>query len=185
MAAIGYALFDTAIGRCGAAWSSAGVCALQLPEASDDRTRARLLRAAPEAPETEPSSAARRLIEGVQALLAGEVVDLSAVPLDMTGVGAFERAVYEALRQVGPGETVTYGELARRVGRPGAAQAVGRAMARNPFAPVVPCHRVLAAGGRTGGFSAAGGVSTKLRLLQMERAGAGGLFDDLPLAVRA
>jgi methylated-DNA-[protein]-cysteine S-methyltransferase len=134
------------------------------------------------APEAEPPPHAAAAITGVQALFAGEAPDLSTIPLDLSGVGAFERQVYAALRQVPPGETVTYGELARRIGRPGAAQAVGRAMARNPFAPVVPCHRVLAAGGRVGGFSAGEGVSTKVRLLEMERKADRGLFPDLPLA---
>lgn len=183
MAAIGHALFDTAIGRCGIAWSEAGVCAIQLPEAHDARTRERLLRGG-NAPQAAPSPAARAAIEGVTALLAGEPRDLREVPLDMSGVSDWERRVYTALREVGPGETVTYGELAARAGQPGAAQAVGRAMARNPFAPVTPCHRVLAASGGAGGFSAAHGLSTKMRLLTLERAGAAGLFPDLPLAVR-
>ncbi len=183
MAVIGHALFPTALGWAGVAWSAAGVRRLQLPEADQVRTRARLLGsvAAPEAP---PSAAARLVMEGVSALLAGQAPDLSAVDLDMTGVSPFEQRVYGALREVGPGDTVTYGELARRIGAPRAAQAVGRAMGRNPFAPVVPCHRVLGADGRAGGFSGGAGVSTKMRLLQMERAGGGGLFGDLPLALR-
>jgi methylated-DNA-[protein]-cysteine S-methyltransferase len=185
MAAIGHALFSTELGVCGVAWSEGGVVALQLPEADGERARERLLRRAP-SPELQPSAAAQGAIEGVRALLAGEPRDLRDVELDMSGVSPFERRVYEALREVGPGETVTYGELARRVGEPGAAQAVGRAMARNPFAPVTPCHRVLAADGKAGGFSGPGGVSTKMRLLTLERAraGSGGLFGDLPLALR-
>ena len=184
MASIGHVLFPTALGWAGVAWSAAGVRRLQLPERDEAVTRARLLRAdAP--PEAEPSPAARLAIEGVTAMLAGQAHDLTAVTLDMAEVSAFEQRVYRALREVGPGETVTYGELARRIGEPGAAQAVGRAMARNPFAPVAPCHRVLGADGRLGGFSGGSGVSTKMRLLQLEGAGGGGLFGDLPLAVRA
>jgi methylated-DNA-[protein]-cysteine S-methyltransferase len=185
IAAIGHALFDTNLGRCGIAWSRAGVLRLQLPEPDDDAVRARLLRAGP-ASEAEPPAEVTEAIEGVTALLAGAPRDLRAVVLDMSAVSAWEQRVYAALREVGPGETVTYGELARRLGEPGAAQAVGRAMARNPFAPVVPCHRVLAAGGGTGGFSAAGGATTKVRLLELEGAAAParGLFADLPLAVR-
>lgn len=183
MSAIGHALFPTALGWAGVVWSAAGVRRLQLPEADAAGTRARLLRSEA-APEAAPSDAARIAVVRVTALLAGEAPDLAAVPLDMAGVSPFERRLYQALRAVGAGETVTYGELAREIGEPGAAQAVGRAMARNPFAPVVPCHRVLGADGRAGGFSAAEGVSTKMRLLQMERAGGGGLFHDLPLAVR-
>ena len=185
MAAIGHALFPTAVGPCALAWTASGVFAPQLPEADDARTRARLLNRAP-CPEAAPSAEARAVMEGVTALLAGERPDLRRLPLDMDGVGAWERRVYEALREVGPGETVTYGELAARVGEPRAAQAVGRAMARNPFAPAVPCHRVVGAQGRAGGFSASGGTPAKVRLLELERASAppGGLFADLPLALR-
>jgi methylated-DNA-[protein]-cysteine S-methyltransferase len=107
-------------------------------------------------------------------------VDLSNVVLDMDGVPPFHQRVYALARRLLPGETVTYGELARRLGDPGAARAVGQALGANPFAPVVPCHRVLAASGRAGGFSANGGVSTKLRLLLIERTrfNGPGLFDD-------
>ena len=183
MGAIGHALFDTDLGPCGVAWSGDGVCRLQLPEADAERTRARLLRDGGP-PEAEPSAQARAAMVGVAALLGGARPDLRTVCLDLSGVTRWEARVYLALREVGPGETVTYGELARSLGERGAAQAVGRAMARNPFAPVVPCHRVLAAGGRAGGFSAADGVATKMRLLKLERAGGVGLFAQLPLAVR-
>lgn len=118
----------------------------------------------------------------MRALLAGEAVDLSAVRLDMDRVPAFHRDVYRLARDIAPGDTRTYGELARALGSPGAARAVGQAMGRNPFAPVVPCHRVVASGG-TGGFSAGGGVATKLRLLDIERRGGPGplpLFDRGP-----
>jgi len=184
MAAIGHALFPTALGLCGVAWSDSGVCALQLPERDEASLRARLLRGGA-APEREPSPEAQAAIDGVTALMAGEAPDFREVRLDMSAVSSWEQRVYQALREVEPGRTITYGALAARLGEPGAAQAVGRAMARNPFAPVVPCHRVLAAGGRSGGFSAAGGVSAKMRLLSLERAGSGGLFESLPLAVRA
>jgi methylated-DNA-[protein]-cysteine S-methyltransferase len=122
----------------------------------------------------------RRAIDGIVALLRGEASDLSAVALDMNAVPAFHRRVYDAARGVAPGSTVTYGEIAARLGEPGAARAVGQALGRNPFAIIVPCHRVLAAGGKVGGFSANGGVATKLRLLSIEGAPAGGqmaLFD--------
>jgi methylated-DNA-[protein]-cysteine S-methyltransferase len=107
--------------------------------------------------------------------------------VDLTGVPPFEQRVYALLREVGPGATITYGELAERAGSPGAARAVGAAMGRNPVPVIIPCHRVLAGGGRSGGFSAPGGVSTKFRLLEIERASRTGgalLFDELPLAVR-
>ena len=102
--------------------------------------------------------------------LSGAAVDLSTVPLDMERVPAFERRVYEVARTIPPGQTLTYGEVAARLGDPGAAREVGQALGRNPFAVIVPCHRVVAAGGKTGGFSATGGVTTKLRLLEIERA---------------
>ncbi len=106
-------------------------------------------------------------------------VDLSNIVLDMHGVPPFHQRVYALARGITPGETLTYGEIALRLGDSGLARAVGQALGHNPFAPVVPCHRVLAAGGRAGGFSANGGVDTKLRLLQIERAriNGPGLFD--------
>jgi methylated-DNA-[protein]-cysteine S-methyltransferase len=107
------------------------------------------------------------------ALLRGEARDLSAIALDMDGLPSFQRRVYEAARAIPPGETLSYGEVAARLGAPGSARAVGQALGRNPFAIVVPCHRVLAAGGKAGGFSANGGVATKLRLLALEGARAG------------
>jgi methylated-DNA-[protein]-cysteine S-methyltransferase len=165
-----FALFETAIGGCAIAWSGAGVVALQLPEANDERTRARLLRRWPHAHEESPPSTVRHAIDGIVALLSGETTDLATVVLDMERVPAFERRVYEVARTIAPGETLTYGDIATRLGDPGAAREVGQALGRNPFAVIVPCHRVIAAGGKTGGFSANGGVTTKLRLLEIERA---------------
>jgi methylated-DNA-[protein]-cysteine S-methyltransferase len=163
-----FAHFHTAIGGCAIAWTGSGVLALQLPEADDDRTRARVLRRWPDAREEPPPPAVRHAIDGIVALLSGAAVDLSTVPLDMERVPAFDREVYEVARTIPPGQTLTYGEVAARLGDPGPAREVGRALARNPFAVIVPCHRVVAAGGRTGGFSATGGVTTKLRLLEIE-----------------
>jgi methylated-DNA-[protein]-cysteine S-methyltransferase len=165
-----FALFETAIGGCAMAWSGLGILALQLPEACDDRTRARLLRRWPDAHEEPPPPAVQHAVDGVVALLSGAAVDLSTVALDMEHVSAFDRQVYEVARTIPPGKTLTYGEVAARLGHPGAAREVGQALGRNPFAVIVPCHRVVAAGGRTGGFSATGGVTTKLRLLEIERA---------------
>lgn len=180
MNAAAVALFDTPIGACGLAWSEAGITALQLPAASPQRTLATLLRRHPGARQASPTPAVQAAIDDVLALLHGEPMDLSHVRLDMGGVADFHRRVYEASRRIGPGHTCTYGELAQRLGEPGAARAVGQALGANPFAIIVPCHRVLAAGGRSGGFSAPGGVDTKLRLLEIERARFGGqpsLFD--------
>lgn len=176
----GFALFETPVGRCGIAWSERGIVALQLPATTEAATRARLQRELPGAMETLPPPEVERAIEGVLGLLRGDGTDLTAVALDMDGVPTFDRSVYEVARAVPPGETITYGEIARRLGgEPGAARAVGQALGRNPFAIVVPCHRVLAAGGRLGGFSASGGATTKRRLLALEgaRAVQPGLFD--------
>jgi methylated-DNA-[protein]-cysteine S-methyltransferase len=182
-----FALFGTSIGVCGVAWTSSGIVAVQLPEASEAATQARMLRRYPQALESSPPVDVVRAIEAIAALTAGAQTDLGFVQLDMRGVGPFEKSVYDVVRLVMPGSTVTYGEVARRVGSPGAARAVGKALGGNPFAIVVPCHRVLGADGKVGGFSANGGVETKVRLLSIERArtaDAPSLFGDLPLAVK-
>lgn len=166
----GLALFDTALGRCGIAWSDRGVAGVQLPEASDDATVARLRRRRPRAHESAPSAEALRAIEGMTALLRGERVSLGDVMLDMEDVLAFHRQVFELARTIPAGQTSTYGELATRLGDPGSARAVGEALGRNPFPIVVPCHRVLAASGKLGGFSAHGGAATKRRMLIIEGA---------------
>jgi methylated-DNA-[protein]-cysteine S-methyltransferase len=166
----GFALFDTDIGPCGIAWGARGVTGVQLPEASEARTRARLVRRYPQAREAPPPADVRRVIDGIVALLRGEASDLSAAALDMDGVPEFDRRVYEVARDIAPGATLSYGEIAARLGERGLARDVGQALGRNPFPLIVPCHRVLAAGGKAGGFSANGGVTTKLRLLTIERA---------------
>ncbi len=185
MTDLGWVLFDTAIGACGVAWGPRGLVGVQLPEESRAATRARMCRRWPEVREADPPPEVRRAIEGICALLRGAPADLSTVRLDFEGVPPFHRRVYEVARGIPPGETLSYGSVAARLGEPGAARAVGQALGRNPFAVVVPCHRVVAAGGRPGGFSAAGGVTAKLRLLEIERAGAGGqpsLFSQLRAA---
>ena len=184
--AAGYSLFDTALGRCGIAWRDERVCAFALPAADDAATLAQLERRLPGLAAASPPPPVADAIAAVQRLLSGEATDLTQVPVDLANVPRFERTVYEQLRAVPPGETVTYGELAARAGAPGAARAVGAAMGRNPMPVIIPCHRVLAGGGRSGGFSAPGGVTTKFRLLAIEQAGRGGglLFEELPLAVR-
>ena len=177
----GFALFETAVGLCGVAWSPDGILGVQLPEGDATRTRARLRRRFPQARETEAAEPVRSAVGAIQALLSGEPRDLSEVALDWTGVGAFERRVYEVARAIRPGATLTYGEVAARIGEtPLAARDVGQALGRNPFPIVVPCHRVVAAGGKSGGFSARGGAATKLKLLRIEGAEAAGpptLFD--------
>jgi len=180
MADHGFALFDTAIGRCAIAWSARGILAVQLPEADERKTRARLLRRARAASEQPPPPAVQCVIDGIVGLFAGEAVDLTSVELDMDGVPPFNRRVYEIARTIPPGATLTYGEIAARLGVPDLARSVGQAMGQNPSPPIVPCHRVVAAGRKAGGFSANGGVRTKLRLLAIEGAQVDGtcpLFD--------
>jgi methylated-DNA-[protein]-cysteine S-methyltransferase len=165
-----FALFDTPIGRCGIAWGGRGIAGIQLPERRDDATRTRMLERFPGAEEAPLPSDARRAVEAILALLGGEGTDLSSIPLDMEGVPPFHRKVYDVARGIPAGETLSYGEVAARLGSPGASRAVGQALGRNPFAIIVPCHRVLAAGGKVGGFSANGGIGTKLKLLSIEGA---------------
>jgi methylated-DNA-[protein]-cysteine S-methyltransferase len=177
--AAGLALFDTAIGSCGIAWTGHGVAGVQLPEADARATQRRLAGSFPGVPCRVPPAEVAGAIAAIAALLRGDAQNLVGIVLDLQGVSEFERCVYRATRRIARGSTLTYGELAREIGLPGAARAVGQALGRNPYAPVVPCHRVLAAGGRPGGFSAHGGLRTKLRLLEIEGApgfGRGGLF---------
>jgi len=164
------AFFDTAIGRLGIAWSDRGVVGVQLPESTEAATRSRMRRRFPEATEMQPPATIQAAIDGIAALLAGEPgVELHEVDLDLHAVSEFDRAVYRVARTIPPGETLTYGEIAERLDDPGAARAVGQALGANPIPIIIPCHRVLAAGSRAGGFSAPGGVRTKLELLEIER----------------
>lgn len=176
----GLALFDTAIGRCGIAWNGSRVAGVQLPEANELKTRARLARRCPLAREALPPPDVQHAVDGIVALLRGAASDLSTIVLDMEHLPEFDRRVYEVARAVPAGATVSYGEIAMRLGGRDLARDVGQALGRNPFPLIVPCHRVLAAGGKAGGFSANGGVTTKLRLLSIERARTGAaptLFD--------
>jgi len=170
MADFGFALFDTPIGTCGIAWGPRGIAALQLPEPSPEATRARLLRACPPAVESAIPDPVAAAIAAIRDLLQGEPRDLGDIVLDMRRVPEFEARVYAVARTIPAGRTLTYGEVAARLGEPGAARAVGRALGRNPFAIIVPCHRVVAAGGGIGGFSASGGARTKQRILVIEGA---------------
>jgi methylated-DNA-[protein]-cysteine S-methyltransferase len=161
-------LFPTAIGWCGIAWNDAGVAGLQLPEGDVARTRQRMRRRFPSAPEQLPPERIAEVVTAITSLLHGELVDLTWVPLDISRVDDFDQRVYTVARTIPPATTTTYGAIARRLGSPTLAQAVGRSLGRNPFPIVVPCHRVVAAGGRSGGFSAHGGVATKQRMLLIE-----------------
>lgn len=162
------ALFDSPIGRCGVAWRGSGIVGLLLPDGTDVRTLSVLRERFPGASETTPPSDVGRALDDIVALLRGEPKPLDTIALDMDGVPPFHRRVYEVARTILPGSTLTYGDIATRLGMRGSARAVGQALGKNPFPIVVPCHRVLAAGGKMGGFSAYGGTTTKLRLLEIE-----------------
>jgi methylated-DNA-[protein]-cysteine S-methyltransferase len=179
LSASGHTLFDTAIGRCGLAWGPLGLLAVQLPEMSDEGTTHRLLKSAgANNLLSDWPSAVVQAVEGIQALLRGEPRDLRELALDLSRLTEFQCSVYAIARAIPPGHTRTYGEVALELGDVKLARAVGQALGHNPFAPVVPCHRVLAAGNRPGGFSATGGAATKLRMLAIEGVV---LSDTLPL----
>ena len=177
---VSWCLFATAIGWCGIAWDEVGLVGVQLPENSDQASHARMRRRWPGGMEGEAPAAVRRVMDSVARLLQGEPVDLSAVPLNLDGLAPFNRRVYQIARGIPPGQVLTYGEVAQRLGDPSAARAVGQALGQNPFPLLIPCHRVVAAGGRIGGLSGGAGWSTKLRLLEIEGAVLGeqpSLFD--------
>jgi len=174
MSDIRFTLFDTPIGRCGIAWGPGGIVGLQLPEAREAQTRAKLVERVGEAEAAPPPVEIRQAIDGIVALLSGETSDLARVALDMSGVPPFHRRIYELVRAIPPGASLSYGEVAAKADAPGAARAVGQAMKRNPFSILVPCHRVFAANGKIGGYSAHGGIATKLRLLSLEASAANG-----------
>jgi methylated-DNA-[protein]-cysteine S-methyltransferase len=187
MSAQSFALFETPVGSCGIVWNARGIAGVQLPERGANGTRARLRRRYPDAQEAASPPPIRQAIERVTGVLSGEGGDLSTVALDMSDIPPPRRDIYAVARSIPAGATLSYGEIAARLGGSVDAREVGEAMARNPFPIIVPCHRVLAAGGKIGGFSAAGGVVTKLRLLEIEGAQIGEaptLFDSLPLALR-
>jgi methylated-DNA-[protein]-cysteine S-methyltransferase len=165
---LGFALFPTSIGGVGIAWSREGIRGIFLPEATEAATRRRIARRFPAAQEAPPPEPVQRAIDAIAAHLRGERAPLRQIALDLSAVPALHRRIYEVARAIPPGRTLRYGEIAERLGNAQLARDVGEAMAKNPFSIVVPCHRVLAAGGKLGGFSAHGGARTKLRLLSIE-----------------
>ncbi len=178
----GYAVFDTGIGRCGIVWSDDGVIGVHLPEAREIETRRRLFQLYPGAREMRPPLNVEIAIEGIGALLRGHPGDLSDVTLDMTGIPAFNRRVYEFTQTIPRGETRTYGEVAASLRASGAAHSVAQAISKNPFMIIVPCHRVLEAGSYADRISPFGGSISKRRLLSIEGAlspGSKTLFDVL------
>lgn len=183
----GFALFETAIGTCAIAWGANGIVGTSLPSKNAAASRAFLSKRLPDAVEAPPPPAVQTVIDDIVALLQGEKRDLKSAPLDYTGLADFHRRAFDLARTILPGEVITYGDFAKRLGDPGAARAVGQAMGANPFPIIVPCHRVLASGGKTGGFSAPLGLETKMQMLTIERAKLDdkpSLFDDLPLAAK-
>jgi methylated-DNA-[protein]-cysteine S-methyltransferase len=165
-----FTLFDTAIGSCGIVWRARGIVAVQLPMSSEAKTRQRLHQRFGDINETIPPAAVQGAIGGIVELLLGKPNDLSDVELDFEGVPEFNRRVYDIARKIPPGKTLTYGDIAKRLGGVELSRDVGQALGHNPCPIVVPCHRVLAAGGKPGGFSANGGVVTKLKMLAIEGA---------------
>jgi methylated-DNA-[protein]-cysteine S-methyltransferase len=165
-----FTLFDTSLGRCGIAWADRGIVAVQLPQPDETQTRVRLKQRYASAVEARPPAFVQAAIDRIKALMHGEKVDLTQVDLDLTDVPDFNRNVYAIARQIPAGQTLTYGDIAKRLGGVELSRDVGRAMGQNPCPVIVPCHRVLAAGGKPGGFSANGGVETKLKMLAIEGA---------------
>jgi methylated-DNA-[protein]-cysteine S-methyltransferase len=172
-----YTLFETAIGWAGLAWGSRGLVGVHLPERDPEKTRRGLRRRFPEAVEVTAPRDLATAIDGIRALMRGEKADLSATVLDVARVPAFNARVYEITRTIPAGETLTYGEIANRLGDKLLARDVGAALGQNPWPIVVPCHRVTGAGGELGGFSARGGAHTKFKLLAIEGARAAAQAD--------
>ncbi|MFK0689959.1 methylated-DNA--[protein]-cysteine S-methyltransferase [Mesorhizobium sp. IMUNJ 23033] len=164
----GHAVFETVLGFMGIAWSEAGLMRLCLPERNRDTVERRLLRHPGVAASGEQPRWVVGLIASIKAYATGEDVDFSGVPVDLAGIDDFRLAIYDAARKLGYGETTTYGELAKRAGHAGLPRETGAALGANPVPLVIPCHRILAAGGKIGGFSAPGGSATKEKMLAME-----------------
>jgi methylated-DNA-[protein]-cysteine S-methyltransferase len=166
-----YSIFDTAIGRCAVAWSQSSIVGVQLPETREIDTRRRLFQLYPEAREMRPTSNVEVAIEGIVALLRGETGDFADVTLDMSGIHVFDQRAYQITQRIPRGETLTYGEVAARMGTPSAVRSVAQAIGRNPFVVIVPCHRVLEAGSYADKMSPHGGLISKRRLLSIEGTG--------------
>ena len=164
-----YHVFDTVGGFCGIAWNTVGITRFQLPAENAAGTERNLLRRAPDAELGKPPPSVLGTVTDVKRYFAGERIDFSGVELDLAGQGEFFMRIYAAARRIGWGQTSTYGTLAKEIGLgPEAARGVGQAMANNPIPLIIPCHRVMAAGGKVGGFSAPGGAASKIRMLELE-----------------
>lgn len=164
-----FAIFETTLGHCGITWTRRGIAGVDLPAGSEEKTRARVKKRFPEAIETPPSPEIQKIVSEVVALIAGEKIDFSHVVLDHAPLPEFSKRVYEIVRAIPIGHTLTYGDIAKKLGDVALSREVGQAMGKNPTPIIMPCHRVVAASGKTGGFSAPGGVDTKMKLLSIER----------------
>src|SRR6201987_4025523 len=165
-----FAIFDSAIGACGVIWGARGITGVQLPMGSEEKTRKRIHQRNGDIPEGEPPAEVKRAIGAMKELSAGRPNDLAEIELDLDGVPEFNRGVYDIARKIPPGQTMTYGDIAKKLGGVELSRDVGQALGRNPCPIGVPCHRVLAAGNKPGGFSANGGVGPKLKMLAIEGA---------------
>jgi len=166
----GHMVFETALGFVGIAWTEKGLTRLSLFQRDRTAVERRLERLGPagQAAGGEAPAWVGSLVHDIKAYAEGEEIDFSAVPVDLAGVDDFRLAIYAAARQLAFGETTTYGELAKRAGHAGLPRETGQALGSNPVPLVIPCHRIMAAGGKIGGFSAPGGSTTKERMLALE-----------------
>ncbi|WDZ79739.1 methylated-DNA--[protein]-cysteine S-methyltransferase (plasmid) [Ensifer adhaerens] len=164
-----YFIFETAAGFCGIAWNDVGITRFQLPTRAAEATERLLLKRLPSADPCHATTEIREAVQAVQCYFDGKEVDFTGFAVDLDGQDELFRRIYAATRQLRWGQTTTYGALAKELGAgPEAARDVGQAMAKNPVSLIIPCHRVLAAGGKIGGFSAPGGSTTKTRMLELE-----------------
>ncbi|HEY0393282.1 MAG TPA: methylated-DNA--[protein]-cysteine S-methyltransferase [Candidatus Elarobacter sp.] len=185
MHADGFTIFATPIGPCAVAWRGPTIVGSQLPERDEAALRNRMQRRFPGVPEASPPHDIATVVERIRHVVRGDRPDpanranLDDVAVDMTDVPDFNRSVYEIARSIPPGSTLSYGDIAAQLGDKTLSRAVGQALGANPFAPIVPCHRVVAADGKMHGFSASGGLELKLRMLRNEgwRANEPTLFD--------
>ncbi|WP_295810725.1 methylated-DNA--[protein]-cysteine S-methyltransferase [uncultured Nitratireductor sp.] len=170
MSSSGRHVFETAFGFCGAGWTEAGLARFILPTPEPETVERLLKTRLPDAIIAAPTGAISDVVAAAQRYFTGSEEDFSAVPLDFAGISHFHRALYTAMRQLAYGETITYGALCESVGYPKATRETGAAMGQNPMPLIIPCHRVLAAGGKIGGFSAHGGITAKQKMLALENA---------------
>jgi len=165
-----YHVFETAHGFCGIAWDTAGITCFRLPTRNADAAEKLMLRRIPGAKRGLPVPQVIEAVAATKRYFVGEEIDFSNIDVDLGAQEPFFAAIYDVVRRIEWGQTTTYGAVAKALGAgPEAARDVGQAMAKNPVPLIIPCHRVLAAGGKIGGFSAPGGSTAKARMLELER----------------